>query len=396
MASRSLRPKDADELLSMVRERMEAKAPVEVLGSGSKRALGRKVAAGDTIDLTGLSGISLYEPEELVLTAMAGTPLADIEAALTEKRQHLAFEPLDLGPLYGAKPGAGTLGGMVATGLAGPRRISAGAVRDHVLGLEAVTGHGELVKAGGRVVKNVTGYDLPKLVTGSFGTLALLTKLTVKVMPAPEAERTLIFLGAGVADGLEVMRKSMAGPYAISGAAYLPAWATPAHGHQSATFLRLEGFEASVAARFDALCAFCREHGEVQDLSGEASADVWRTFRQLGPALADDADDLWRLSVPPSASAGLAHSLEESLGAKYWLDWAGGLVWCLVPPGTEKSEETVRALAEGAGGHAMCLRGAGDNPFHPLSDAKMALTRRIKESFDPLALFNPGRMYEGL
>src|SRR5690606_38403224 len=159
------------------------------------------------------------------------------------------------------------------------------------------------------------------------------TSFTLKVMPAPQEERTITLVGPGVAEGLRLMRQALGGAYAISGAAYLPGWATASYDHQPVVFLRLEGFAASVAARFDALRALLREHGAVRELEGEASADVWRTFRQLGPALADDADDLWRLSLPPMASAELALALERALGARYWLDWAGGLLWLLAPPG---------------------------------------------------------------
>lgn len=394
MTSPRHRPGTAQELLDMVRASMENRTRLEIIGTGSKRRLGRAVEADAVLDMSALAGITLYEPEELVMTAAAGTLLAEIETALAARHQLLAFEPLDLGPLYGLEPGAGTLGGMVSCGLAGPRRIAAGAVRDHVLGLEAVTGHGTLVKAGGRVVKNVTGYDVPKLMAGSYGTLAALVSLTLKVMPAPQEERTITLVGPGVAEGLRLMRQALGGVYAISGAAYLPGWATASYDHQPVVFLRLEGFAASVAARFDALRALLREHGAVRELEGEASADVWRTFRQLGPALADDADDLWRLSLPPMASAELALALERELGARYWLDWAGGLLWLLAPPGDHAA--LIRERAAAAGGHATCLRGGTSAPFHPLGAAKLALTRRIKAGFDPLGLFNPGRMYEGV
>jgi glycolate oxidase FAD binding subunit len=241
----------------------------------------------------------------------------------------------------------------------------------------------------------VTGYDLSKLLTGSHGTLAALTSLTVKVMPAPEEERTIALIGPGAEEGLHLMRRALGGAYAISGAAYLPGWATASYDHRPVVFLRIEGFAASVAARLRALCALVREHGEVLELDGEASADVWRTFRQLGPALADDADDLWRLSLPPMAAADLARSLEGELGARYWLDWAGGLLWLLVPPGDHAA--LIRDRVSAAGGHATCLRGrAGGAPFHPLEAGKLALTRRIKAGFDPMGLFNPGRMYEGV
>ena len=200
--------------------------PVEILGTGTKRGYGRPMGDGNrtighAVDLSGLSGITLYEPEELVLSAWAGTPLAEIEAAVAEKGQMLAFEPPALARLYGGD--GGTLGGMIACNLAGPRRIKAGAARDHILGVEAVTGRGELVKSGGRVVKNVTGYDVSKLLTGSFGTLAALTQITIKVLPAPETIETVLLTGLNEAAAVSAMSLAMNSSHEVSAAAFIPA-----------------------------------------------------------------------------------------------------------------------------------------------------------------------------
>ncbi|MFI4987883.1 MAG: FAD-binding protein, partial [Alphaproteobacteria bacterium] len=191
----TLKPRDAEEVRALVEWAAAEGLPLELSGAGTKRGLGRPVQATHSVDLGGLTGVTLYEPEELVLSARTGTRLAAIEALLAEKRQALAFEPADLGPLYGAAAGAATIGGVIACNLSGPRRLKAGAARDHFLGFTAVNGRGELFKAGGRVVKNVTGYDLCKLLAGSHGTLAAMTDVTVKVLPAPERTESVIVLG---------------------------------------------------------------------------------------------------------------------------------------------------------------------------------------------------------
>ncbi|HEX6101964.1 MAG TPA: FAD-binding protein, partial [Alphaproteobacteria bacterium] len=252
MTAGLLTPRDAADVLEIARDAVEHEAPLEILGHGSKRGFGRPVQASRTLDLSQLSGITLYEPDELVLRAGAGTPLALISRVLAEKRQQLAFEPGDWGPLYGTAPGLGTLGGAIAANLAGPRRIKAGAARDHILGFTAVNGRGEAFKAGGRVMKNVTGYDLPKLMAGSFGTLAILTEVTVKVLPAPEAIRTLLIAGLEDARAVAAMSQALGSAHEVSAAAHLPTRIAARSGvravalaGRAVTALRLDGPEPS-------------------------------------------------------------------------------------------------------------------------------------------------------
>src|SRR5438105_7587452 len=215
-------PSDLGELREAVAEALAAEEPVEVVGGGSKRALGRPVQAAHTLDLSRLSGIRDYAPSELVLTAGAATPLGEIERALAEHNQMLAFEPPGWGGLLGVEDLAPTLGGILACNLSGPRRIKAGAARDHFLGFRAVSGRGEIFKAGGKVVKNVTGYDLSKLMAGSYGTLAALEEVTVKVLPRPEAVATVLFAGVDGPDAVGRLARALASPHEVSGAAYLP------------------------------------------------------------------------------------------------------------------------------------------------------------------------------
>src|SRR5687767_3416806 len=218
----TFKPANADEVRDVVAWAAAEERPLEIIGHGSKRGVGRPVQAEHTLDLSGLAGITLYEPEELVLSACAGTPLREIELLLKQRGQMLAFEPMDFGPLFGRARGRGTIGGVLAANASGPRRLKAGAARDHVLGIHAVSGRGEAFKSGGRVVKNVTGYDLSKGLAGSWGTLAVVTDVTFKVLPRPEAVATLVIAGLDDARAVTTLCEAMGTPWEISGAAHLP------------------------------------------------------------------------------------------------------------------------------------------------------------------------------
>lgn len=372
--------------------------PVEILGTGTKRGFGRPMGNGNrtighAVDLSGLSGITLYEPEELVLSAWAGTPLAEIEAAVAEKGQMLAFEPPVLSRLYGGA--GGTLGGMIACNLAGPRRIKAGSARDHILGIEAVTGRGELVKSGGRVVKNVTGYDVSKLLTGSFGTLAALTQITIKVLPAPETIETVLLTGLDDAAAIRAMSQAMNSSHEVSAAACLPAaQAMAVHGgNEAVTAIRIEGFVPSVAARSAALQELLGPAGPVTTLDGEASKVFWASVRDVEPFVTGD-QALWRLSVTPSQAPAIVADMP---GAAVFYDWGGGLIWCQ----SDDGDSMRAAIAAHGGGHATLIRGSEDarrttDVFEPQPKPLAALSARVKESFDPRHILNPGRMYEGV
>jgi glycolate oxidase FAD binding subunit len=393
--SERLQPASLAELAAAV---ADSEGPLEILGQGSKRGFGRPMQAERSLDLSRLSGVTLYEPEELVLTAGAGTPLREIEARLAAARQILAFEPPDLGPLYGLPPGQATLGGIIACNLSGPRRIKSGAARDYVLGCTAVNGRGEIIKTGGRVMKNVTGYDLSKLVTGSFGTLMAMTEATLKVMPAPEEVRTLTIPGLDDAAAVLVMNKALAGAQDVSAAAHLPRAAAEACslGGRDAplTLIRLEGTRASVAHRLMRLQEEIETSGAV--LEGDESFSAWRAIRDAAPFAADMGEALWRVSLPPTAGAAVVRELGE--GARCFYDWGGGLVWLSLPAEGDGGAERLRGAVAAVGGHATLVRGpmalrAAIDVFQPQDTALAALTRRVKESFDPLRRFNPGRMY---
>ncbi len=403
-----LKPENEDEVRDAVAAALADGAALEVAGHGSKRGWGHEVAAARRLDMSGLGGITLYEPEELVLSAGAGTPLRDIAAELAGNNQMLAFEPADYGPLLGAEPDAATIGGVLACNLSGPRRIRAGAARDHFLGFRAVNGRGELVKSGGRVVKNVTGYDMSKLLAGSFGTLAALTEVTVKVLPAPEKTRTVLVLGLADDDAVQCMAQALRSPHDVSAAAHLPAaiaagssvsYVAGAGGAVTAS--RLEGPAPSVDARCAALRELLASFGDMEELHFHNSAELWREVADVAPFVAGDGRAVWRVSAPPANGAGVAADIAEACGGDYYFDWGGGLIWVAVEAGEDAAHETVRDAIDWCGGHATLIRGsaaqrAAAPVFQPQAEAVAALTRRIKQGFDPEGILNPGRMYAGV
>jgi len=401
----TLKPRDAQEVEDAVRWALGEEKPLELVGQGSKRAIGRPSQTDLTLDLSGLTGVTLYEPAELVLSARAGTPLAEIEKLLAENDQELGFEPIDYGPLFGREAGQGTLGGAIAANLSGPRRIKAGAARDHFLGLSAVTGRGDTIKSGGRVVKNVTGYDLCKLIAGSWGTLAAMTDVTVKVLPRAETEATVLLEGLDDAAGCAAMAAAMGSPCDVSGAAHLPdhvaSWFTGLPRPAAATVLRLEGHAPSVAHRKDALAALMKPFGTVVILDEAASRALWRDVRQVRPFTGEAARlrPLWRISTHPARGHEIAATITPA--AQMFYDWAGGLIWVAMPYAEEPGAAAVRAATGAVGGYATLVRApaavrASVDVFEPEETGVAALSRRVKESFDPRGVLNPGRMWAGV
>ena len=403
-------PANIEELREAVAGVLAAEEALEIVAGGSKRALGRPLQTPHLLDLARLSGIREYTPNELVLTAAAATPLAEIERALDDAGQMLAFEPPDwrgfLGVLDEDTAGP-TLGGVLAGNLAGPRRIKAGAARDHFLGFRAVSGRGEIFKAGGKVVKNVTGYDLCKLIAGSWGTLAALEEVTVKVLPRPETVATVLFAGMAPDPANALMTAALGSPHEVSGAAYLPVGiglklALPIASGMVA--LRVEGPAPSVQFRRDALL---NEHGAVGNsdtLGHSESLAFWRAIGEVAPFAGSQEEAVWRLSVPPAQGAGIAKAIAGSLDAKWFLDWGGGLIWIAIPEGDDGGaaliRRAIRAPGGRANGHATLVKASAGLrravlPFEPQPPSLAALSRRVKDAFDPGHILNPGRMVEG-
>ena len=401
----TLKPRDAKEVEEAVRWALGEDKPMEIVGQGSKRALGRPSQSDVTLDLSGLTGVTLYEPAELVLSARAGTPLAEIEALLDDNDQQLGFEPVDYGPLLGGEAGQGTIGGVIAANLSGPRRIKAGAARDHFLGVSAVTGRGDTIKSGGRVVKNVTGYDLCKLFAGSWGTLAAMTDVTVKVLPKPETEASVLVAGLDDARACEAMAAAMGSPYDVSGAAHLPdhiaSWFDGLPKAEATTALRLEGHAPSVAQRKETLAALMKPYGPVTVLDEEPSRALWRSIRQVKPFTVAAARErpLWRISTAPMRGHEISAAITPA--AQMFYDWAGGLIWVGMPFAEEPDAGAVRSAVAVVGGYATLVRApvalrASLDVFSPEPADLAALSKRVKESFDPKGVLNPGRMWAGV
>ena len=405
----NLRPEDAEQVEEAIRSALADAKTLEIVGHGSKRAIGRAAQWDATLDLSGLSGVTLYEPEELVLSAKAGTPLAEIEALVASRNQQLAFEPMDYAVLLGGETGAGTIGGTIAANLSGPRRIKAGAARDHFLGLSAVSGRGEIFKSGGRVVKNVTGYDLCKLVAGSWGTLAAMTDLTIKTLPKPETEETILVLALDDGAAGKVMTAVMGSFADVSAAAHLPAAVATrisetASVQAAVTAFRLEGVAPSVAQRKGVLETVLRSFGALGALDEAASRAFWRAVRDVTPFAANGpagARDVWRISTVPVRGSEVGRALARKCDAQVLYDWAGGLVWAALPASDDAGAPRVRSTVAAAGGHATLIRApaairAKVDVFAAEEPALAALTKRVRAGFDPHGVLNAGRMWAGV
>jgi glycolate oxidase FAD binding subunit len=406
----TLKVRDAGDVEQVVRAALASEQPLEIVGHGSKRLIGQPMATNALLDLAALSAVTAYEPSELIITVQAGAPLADVLSLIDSKNQQFAFEPVNTSRLLGT-PDIGTVGGMIGAGLAGPRRIKAGGARDHLLGAHAVSGFGDSFKAGGKVVKNVTGYDLCKLLAGSWGTLAVMTEVTLKVMPRPESERTLVLRGLDDVTANRAMTAALGSPFDVSGAAHLPgsggrgaAGALAELGsQQSVTLLRLEGIAASATHRATALGAALAPFGAVEILQDMASVAIWSSIRDVEPFAAGGALaawPVWRIVCPPASGGALGERLARDTGGEVFYDWGGGLIWAALPPKPEAWAALVRGSVDAVGGHATLLRASEEvrrnvDVFHPQQAGLAALGERVRHSFDPKNILNRGRLIRG-
>ena len=404
--SDNYKPRDHKDIEAAVQWAIAGAKSLEIVGHGSKRMIGRPAQYDATLDLSGIAGIILYEPQELVLSAKAGTPLAEITTLLASNGQELAFEPMDYGPLLGGAQGLGTVGGMLAANVSGPRRIRVGAARDHFLGVVAVSGRGETFKSGGRVVKNVTGFDLCKLLAGSWGTLGILSEVTLKVLPQAKAEATLVVFGMNDSAAAAAMAAAMAAPLGVSGAAHLPDYIASRFddldGAEASTVFRIDGLAASLGDCVASLKSAVRPFGDFATLNEAASQRLWRAIRDVQPFWANGPcgdRPLWRISTAPSKGYEIAAKISPA--SQLFYDWAGGLMWVAPPVTQDCGAGEIRHAVAAIGGHATLVRApaavrASFDPFHPEAGALAALTKRVKENFDPKRVLNPGRMWAGV
>ena len=392
----ALEPADETELAAIVTDAAEKKTPLAIVGSGTRTGLGRPMQTAATLSTLNLTGVTLYEPAELVLSARSGTPLSEIEALLATNNQRLAFEPMDHRGIYGSR-GEPTIGAVAAANLSGPRRVQAGAARDNLIGLRVVTGAGAIVKSGGRVMKNVTGYDLVKFTAGSHGTLAVFSEVTFKVLPAPETEATIAVTGLSDLRAMNAMAMALGSPFSVTGAAHSPA----EESEPARTYVRLDGFAASVADRAEHLRAMLAEFGPADILNAHTSASLWLTILDLDGLSAPLSTPIWRVSVRPSDGPAVAAAVQYAFPARILYDWGGGLVWIAGGEGPDAGAAVIRAAVHEVGGHATLIRAPEDvrnavEVFEPLAPPLMELTRKLKATFDPAGILNPGRMYAGV
>lgn len=389
-----IQPRDETDLAEAVAAAHAARRSLTVRGGGTRAGFGRPVRTQAILSTAGLSGVTLYEPAELVIGARAGTPLAVVEETLAARGQELTFEPMDHRALFGAT-GEPTIGGVAAGNISGPRRIQAGACRDSLIGVRFVNGRGEVVKSGGRVMKNVTGLDLVKLTAGAWGTLGVFSEVIFKVLPRPETSATLVLHGLDDAGAVAAMARALGSPFEVSGAAHLPSDVE----RVPKTLVRIEGFAASVSYRAGALRRLLGGAG-ADLLEGAPAAQLWRGVRDAAFVAEPRAHAVWRVSIAPSKVAAALARLPVGFVLRHLLDWGGGLAWIATSAAGDAGAARLRGALAGTGAHATLARAPGEvraavPVFEPLPGPLMSLTAGIKQSFDPAGILNPGRLYAG-
>ena len=387
MSETLIAPQNSAQTEEAVQWALATRTPLAISGTDSKRGLGHATGCAHRLSLDGLSGIISYAPDELVITLRPGTPMAELAEILSEAGQYLAFEPPDWGPLYGLPAGGGTIGGILSCNASGPRRFKSGAARDHFLGASAVSGRGERFKAGGKVVKNVTGYDLCKLLAGAYGTLAVMTELTLKTLPRPATTETLILYDLDDGAGLSALRRAAQSSLELSGLAHLPG--TISASGRAESWFRAEGPPVSVCERINTLKKLLGAGAETTRIQAQMSEAGWRAIADVTPLRNKDTH-LWRVSLPPAEAARVAAAVDAD---SCYYDWGGGLIWFAGGDAT-----TIRDALSSCGGHATLFRASEAMReqvpvFQPQPAPLAALEERVRKGFDPECILNPGRMF---
>lgn len=388
-------PRDEQDAALIIRDASEKGTLLSVSGQDTKAEMGRPNQTDASISSAAMTGVTLYEPAEMVISAKSGTPVSEVARTLAAKGQQLPFEPMDYRPLLGSR-GEPTIGAVAAMNLSGPRRIMAGAARDSLIGARFVNGRGEVVKSGGRVMKNVTGLDLVKLMAGSWGTLGFLTEVTFKVLPRQERMATLVLRGLDDRQAIDALSQALGSPFDVTGAAHVPS----KDRQGASTLIRLEGFSVSVDYRLNELKRLLKRVAFMDILEGRGAEALWQSVRDA-TLFKDDSRAIWRVSTAPTRGPDFAAHVARSIDAQWFYDWGGGLLWIATPSSGDAGASILRDATREFGGHATLVRAPAEvrssiDVFEPQTEAIMTLTKGIKASFDPAGILNPGRMYAGV
>ena len=400
-----LKPTNEKEISEIIKECYKKNIPLEILGLGTKRSIGRNFQFEKTLDLSNYSGIIDYKPEELYIKVKSGTPIKDIKNELEKNNQHLAFEPVDFGFLFSGKKDEGTIGGVMSCNFAGPRRFKAGSIRDHILGFKGINGRGEIIKSGGTVVKNVTGYDLSKILSGAFGTLAVLSEITIKVLPKPESNKTLFINNPHLKKGLEYLHLSLSSSSDPSGAVFYPEIFRSFFTFNDLTFsgpitaIRMEGSTLSIDHRIKKLTDEIKvTNSETNVLSQDQSDIFWEDTRNL-KVFSKLKENLIRIVIPASEAFETLNRLKD-FDAKYFVDWGGSLIWLQLDSINTKILKDIKTIVRTASGYLTIIKieenlKASIDVF-TVDPVKHEISEKIKKSFDPKMILNPGKMYIGI
>jgi len=388
------KPKSEAEISDAVRKLASTKTPLEIIGGGTKLGLGNQVDTEHRVHTGGVTGIQLYEPGALTVVAKSGTPLTTLEKLLADEGQHLPFEPPDYRNLLGSN-GEPTIGGIVACGISGPRRIQTGACRDALIGVRFISSSGDIIKNGGRVMKNVTGYDLVKLMCGSYGTLGILTEVAFKLLPKPEQAGVVLLKGLADDAAIAAMSLALTSPFDVSGAAHIQ---KDSDGEPT-TLIRIEGFEKSVSYRAGKIKELLADCGAPDiEIGEDAASNSWKRIRDVEMFSGRDGA-VWKLSVKSTDAAAIVDDIRRSLSVEAMYDWGGGLVWLLVEDAEDCGASIIRGRISQSGGHATLMRSSAGQrksvqAFQPELPGIARLSAAIRNQFDPHNIFNPGRVGE--
>ena len=406
-------PEKETEVADIIKKSYKSNIPIEIIGSGSKNKIGKFLQCGKTLNLSKLEGVVEYYPEELYIKVKSGTKIDKIEKELGKNKQQLAFEPIDFGHLFLGKSNCGTAGGQVACNFSGPRRFKDGSTRDHILGFRAVNGRGEIIKSGGTVVKNVTGYDLSKLMCGSYGTLAALTEITFKVLPMPEESKTLIIHNLNISNAPDYLAKAISSPNEVSGASFLPVdplcdncdmnientfKLNDLKYKGSMTSLRVEGSKKSINERIANLKKVLEiANSNISILETLQSEIFWKKIRNL-EFFSLTKNNILRIVIPPAECTQLIYELP--INFKYFIDWGGAVIWMEACDLLEQKFESIRKKVVKHDGHISMIKYSSHLPYvedvFTINSVRFNISQSIKKSFDPKRILNPGKMHTGI